>query len=58
MTKQYKRAKPVKIEYEEIIIVRSVYTCPFCKTEIHGGIDNKVIRFRCSHCNNILEVKQ
>jgi len=56
-TKQYKNSKKVKVHYETIKVERSYYVCPCCKTEVRGAdIGKHILRFRCTYCNNPLEI--
>ncbi len=47
-----KRPKRVTIYLTKTYNLISSYTCPHCKTEVHGaGINRPVTRFLCSECD-------
>ena len=53
-----KKAKSVVIRYKEMTTFRAFYQCPSCKTHFEDGtINEKITRFKCSHCGQELIVK-
>jgi len=59
MSKEYKLAKSVVVNYREIKQYISEYRCPRCKTIIiGGGISENVTRFNCQHCKSPLIVSE
>lgn len=57
MRKVTKRPKKVEVIEGEVTYKTYTYICPTCRTHIRAShLPSEVIRFRCIHCSQVLEV--
>ncbi len=49
-----KRPKRAKVKYVEV--TRRIYSvvCPHCKTDLVGGVERRIDRLFCRHCDNVI----
>lgn len=55
MTKITKSAKKAKMIKEKVVVERIYYVCPSCHTNVTGHIGKDIVRWKCLHCEQLLE---